>query len=64
MKNFLTIFVLSIFISCGSKEEKKKGFEYNRTQKEVKKTTATEGSKISPFQLGSSLAKGSRAKRE
>jgi hypothetical protein len=43
MKNFLTIFVLSIFISCGSKEEKKKGFEYNRTQKEVKKTTATEG---------------------
>ena len=25
MKNILTIFVLSIFISCGSKEEKKKG---------------------------------------
>jgi hypothetical protein len=46
MKNVLTIFVLSIFISCGSKEEKKKGFEYNRTQKEVKKTSATEGSSV------------------
>ena len=46
MKNILTIFVLSIFISCGSKEEKKKGFEYNRTQKEVKKTSATEGSSV------------------
>ena len=46
MKNILTILLLSILVSCGSKEEKKKEFEYNRTQKEVKKTTATSGSSV------------------
>ena len=46
MKNIFTILLLSILVSCGSKEEKKKEFEYNRTQKEVKKTTATSGSSV------------------
>ena len=37
MKNLLVLFTFALFISCGSSEEKKKGFEYNRTQKEEKK---------------------------
>ena len=43
MKNIFLLLAISIFISCGSKEEKKKGFEYNRTQKEVKKSTTVGG---------------------
>lgn len=46
MKNIFLILAISIFISCGSKEEKKKGFEYNRTQKEVKKSTTVIGSEV------------------
>ena len=33
MKKIITVFLLLFLISCGSKDEKKKGFEYNRTQK-------------------------------
>lgn len=46
MKNIFLLLAISIFISCGSKEEKKKGFEYNRTQKEVKKSTTVGGSEV------------------
>jgi hypothetical protein len=46
MKNIFLLIAISIFISCGSKEEKKKGFEYNRTQKEVKKSTTVGGSEV------------------
>lgn len=46
MKNIFLLLTIAIFISCGSKEEKKKGFEYNRTQKEVKKSTDVEGAKV------------------
>lgn len=36
MKKLLFILVTStLLVSCGSKTEKKKGFEYNRTQKEA-----------------------------
>jgi len=38
MKKIITVFLLLFFISCGSKDEKKKGFEYNRTQKIDKKS--------------------------
>ena len=38
MKKIITLFCLLFLISCGSKEEKKKGFEYNRTQKIDKKS--------------------------
>ena len=45
MRNLFTLLALSIlFISCGEKkEEKKEGFEMNRTKKEVKAETASEG---------------------
>ena len=46
MKNIFLLLAISIFISCGSKEEKKKGFEYNRTQKEVKKSTTVGVSEV------------------
>ena len=46
MKNIFLLLAISIFISCGSKEEKKKGFEYNLTQKEVKKSTTVGGSEV------------------
>ena len=46
MKNIFLLLAISIFISCGSKEEKKKGFEYNRTQKEVNKSTTVGGSEV------------------
>jgi mono/diheme cytochrome c family protein len=46
MKNLLVLFTFALFISCGSSEEKKKGFEYNRTQKEEKKDTATDVSEV------------------
>ncbi|MDG1762648.1 MAG: cytochrome c [Flavobacteriaceae bacterium] len=46
MKNIFLLLAISIFISCGSKEEKKEGFEYNRTQKEVKKSTTVGGSEV------------------
>ena len=36
MKKLLFILIASILlVGCGSKTEKKKGFEYNRTQKEA-----------------------------
>jgi mono/diheme cytochrome c family protein len=37
MKINILFFGLVFLMSCGSSEEKKKGFEYNRTQKEEKK---------------------------
>jgi cytochrome c551/c552 len=46
VKNTFALLALSFLIGCGSKEDKKKGFEYNRTQKEVKKTAPAEGSSV------------------
>lgn len=46
MKKIISLFCLVIIISCGSKDEKKKGFEYNRTQKVYKKSNETKGSKV------------------
>ena len=46
MKKIITLFCLLFLISCGSKEEKKKGFEYNRTQKVDKKSNDNNGSKV------------------
>lgn len=46
MKKIITLFCLLFLISCGSKEEKKKGFEYNRTQKIDKKSNNTSESKV------------------
>jgi mono/diheme cytochrome c family protein len=45
MRKLFTLLVLStLVISCGEKkEEKKEGFEMNRTKKEVKAETASEG---------------------
>ncbi len=45
MRNLFTLLALSfLFIGCGEKkEEKKEGFEMNRTKKEVKAETASEG---------------------
>ncbi|SHJ50276.1 c-type cytochrome [Maribacter aquivivus] len=45
MRKLFTLLALStMIISCGEKkEEKKEGFEMNRTKKEVKKETASEG---------------------
>ncbi|MGI9541109.1 MAG: c-type cytochrome [Flavobacteriaceae bacterium] len=37
MKKIILFFGLIFLVSCGSPEEKKKGFEYNRTQKQQKK---------------------------
>lgn len=42
MKNILVLISLALLVGCGSKSEKKKGFEYNRTQKEEKKGDATQ----------------------
>jgi len=38
--------LLGLFVSCGSNEEKKKEFEYNRTQKEEQKTSATSSNEV------------------
>ncbi|MFQ3341629.1 MAG: cytochrome c551/c552 [Flavobacteriaceae bacterium] len=46
MKKIITLFCLVILISCGSKEEKKKEFEYNRTQKIDKKIYDAGGNKV------------------
>ena len=46
MRFFTLVLSLSVLTACGSNEGKKKGFEYNRTQKEVKKTSATEGTSV------------------
>ena len=45
MKKVITLFCLLFLISCGSKEEKKKGFEYNRIQKIDKKSNERNVSK-------------------
>jgi mono/diheme cytochrome c family protein len=45
MKKIILIFFALLFINCDSKEEKKKGFEYNRTQKIDKKSNDKNGSK-------------------
>tara|TARA_A100001015_G_scaffold91161_1_gene101561 strand:+ start:1948 stop:2427 length:480 start_codon:yes stop_codon:yes gene_type:complete len=46
MKNLLVLLTFALFISCGNSEEKKKGFKYNRTQKEEKKDTANDVSEV------------------
>jgi len=38
--------LLGLFVSCGSNEEKKKEFEYNRTQKEEQKTSANSSNEV------------------
>jgi len=40
MKKIILFFGLAFLMSCGSSEEKKKGFEYNRTQKEERQHRA------------------------
>ena len=46
MKNILAVFGIMLFINCGSSEEKKKEFEYNRTQKEEKQTSTTNNTAV------------------
>ena len=46
MKNLLIILGVMLFLSCGNNQEKKKGFEYNRTQQEEKNTSLESTSKI------------------
>ena len=45
MKKIITVFLFLFLISCGSKDEKKKGFEYNRIQKIDKKSNERNVSK-------------------
>jgi len=51
MKNLLVVFGIILFMSCGSSEEKKKGFEYNRTQKEEKQSTTITNNSSVPVDL-------------
>ena len=46
MKNILVLISLTFLVSCGPKSEKKKGFEYNRTQKVEKKTDTAEATEV------------------
>jgi cytochrome c len=46
MKKISLIFGLVFLMSCGSSEEKKKGFEYNRTQKVEKKSYTVKESSV------------------
>lgn len=46
MKNIFMLISLTLLVGCGSKDEKKKGFEYNRTQKEVKQNSSTVGNDV------------------
>ena len=46
MKRLIIIYSILILISCGSNDKKKKGFEYNRTQKEIKKNEISETNKV------------------
>ena len=40
MKKVILVALASVFVACGGSEEKKKGFEYNRTKAEQKKSTS------------------------
>jgi len=40
MKKVILVALASVFIACDGSEEKKKGFEYNRTKAEQKKSTS------------------------
>jgi cytochrome c551/c552 len=43
----ISILLFSLFLfSCGSSDEKKKGFEYNRTQKEEKKSQPSSAASV------------------
>lgn len=46
MKNIFVLISLTLLVSCGSNSEKKKGFEYNRTQKVEKKADTPEASEV------------------
>ena len=46
MKKIAFLLFSSLLFSCGSSEEKKKGFEYNRTQKEEKKSSGSSDSAV------------------
>ena len=46
MKNILVLISLTFLVSCGPKSEKKKGFEYNRTQKVEKKADTAEATEV------------------
>ena len=46
MKNVLILCSILILISCGSSDKKKKGFEYNRTQKETIKNKTSETNEV------------------
>ncbi|MGD2004536.1 MAG: cytochrome c [Flavobacteriaceae bacterium] len=51
MKKGIAVFVLGLLISCGDSPKEKKGFEYNRTQKEEKKTSGAKSSDAVPVDL-------------
>lgn len=46
MKNIIVLISLTFLVSCGSNSEKKKGFEYNRTQKVEKKADTTVATEV------------------
>ena len=46
MKKLIAFMGLALLVSCGSSNEKKKGFEYNRTQKEEKKAISSDSSEV------------------
>ncbi|MGB1831347.1 MAG: cytochrome c, partial [Flavobacteriaceae bacterium] len=46
MKKIAFLLFSFFLFSCGSSEEKKKGFEYNRTQKEEKKSSGSSDSAV------------------
>ncbi len=46
MKKIFVLISLTFLVGCGPKSDKKKGFEYNRTQKEEKKEGAAEVTEV------------------
>lgn len=51
MKKGIAIFVLGLLMSCGDSPKQKKGFEYNRTKKEEKKSAASQETGAVPIDL-------------
>ncbi len=51
MKKLIGVLFLGLVIGCGEAPKEKKGFEYNRTQKEEKKSPAAQKSGAVPIDL-------------
>jgi len=51
MKKLIGVLFLGLVIGCGESPKEKKGFEYNRTQKEEKKNPAAQKSGAVPIDL-------------